>query len=303
MKRLKEQHSTIANIIGRKKVAFLDCPVYFNFGDLLIWHGTEKFFKDYNINVSYRSEATYINQKEIDKCDVIVFQGGGNFGDLYPRVQAMRENVVKNNRNKKIICLPQTIHFSSEGSLNRSSEIFKNHPDFIFFIRDESSKILAMRFTDKVSMMPDMAHSLHPLVEPYEAGYDANCTKILVQKRDDGEVGNMIVNGLSKRPFDWNDLVTIEDKVVRKLFNMVSKLGVNQNKLISLWAIKSRELELRAISVFEHKNHIVTDRLHGMILSALLGKSCKVFDNSYGKNSGYYESWLKNIPFIDFNRG
>ena len=38
---------------------------------------------------------------------------------------------------------------------------------------------------------------------------------------------------------------------------------------------------------------IITDRLHGHILSLLLGIEHIVLDNNYGKLSSFYESWTR----------
>lgn len=40
-------------------------------------------------------------------------------------------------------------------------------------------------------------------------------------------------------------------------------------------------------------NRVYSNRLHGAILAILLGKETYIIDNSYGKNSHYYDSWLK----------
>jgi pyruvyl transferase EpsO len=302
MNRLKTMHSDIAELLLNKKVAFLDCPVYFNFGDILIWQGTEQFFKDYNIDVVYRAEADNVSQKKLNDVDVIVFQGGGNFGDLYPRVQKMRERVLKNNPDKRIVCLPQTIHYSSNTNFKKSVHEISQHGDFHFFARDSKTKQLAIKFTSNVKMMPDMAHSLHPLVDASETGpTSCNCKKILFQKRNDAESIGIGTFSVKKQTFDWDDIVTLEDRVIRKIFNNLSKLGVSQDRLVNFWSVKAKELQNRAIDKFYSKTLIVTDRLHGMILATLLGKECEAHDNSYGKNSSYYQEWLCNIEFVRMN--
>ncbi|MGU0161982.1 polysaccharide pyruvyl transferase family protein [Escherichia coli] len=58
------------------------------------------------------------------------FQGGGNFGGLYSHHQQLQENNIK-TCNKKIICLPQTLHFYNEEELERFAKIFKKHSIFI----------------------------------------------------------------------------------------------------------------------------------------------------------------------------
>ena len=46
-----------------------------------------------------------------------------------------------------------------------------------------------------------------------------------------------------------------------------------------------------------YKN-IYTTRLHGLILAALLGKETYFLDNSYGKVSAVYDTWLKDVDNV-----
>ena len=43
---------------------------------------------------------------------------------------------------------------------------------------------------------------------------------------------------------------------------------------------------------------IYTTRLHAAILGVLLGKKVVFMDNSYGKNRGFYETWLKDCNSV-----
>lgn len=43
-------------------------------------------------------------------------------------------------------------------------------------------------------------------------------------------------------------------------------------------------------------NLVITTRLHGHILALLLGIPSIMIDNNYGKNSRFYNTWLKDIP-------
>jgi pyruvyl transferase EpsO len=45
---------------------------------------------------------------------------------------------------------------------------------------------------------------------------------------------------------------------------------------------------------------IYTTRLHTGILAFMLGKPFTFFDNSYGKNRGVYEAWLKDVESVNF---
>jgi pyruvyl transferase EpsO len=48
-------------------------------------------------------------------------------------------------------------------------------------------------------------------------------------------------------------------------------------------------------------NKIYTTRLHGAILCCLLGKPFVLFDNSYGKNRSFFETWLSDLDGAEFH--
>jgi pyruvyl transferase EpsO len=45
---------------------------------------------------------------------------------------------------------------------------------------------------------------------------------------------------------------------------------------------------------------VVTDRLHGHILSVLLGIPHVVLDNNYGKVRSFYDTWTKGCDLVDW---
>lgn len=299
MESLKGKHSTIAQLISNKKIAFVDIPTYFNVGDILICKGTEAFFNNYNIDVRYRCSSSSVDFKKLDEVDVILFQGGGNFGDLYAIHQNFREQLVSKFSDKKIICLPQSIHFESSTALEKSASLFKMHNDFHFFVRDDISFDLANKFTDNVEMMPDMAHSLHPLVDPCEVG-PSNLIppKILNLVRVDKE-STSSSKGVNKIGFDWVDIITPQDLFIQSLYYKMLKVPFLKKRAHDLWYALSDELVFRSKNYFSSHTLVYTDRLHGLILSTLLGKQIYLKDNSYGKNTNYYKAWLKDYPYLE----
>ena len=52
------------------------------------------------------------------------------------------------------------------------------------------------------------------------------------------------------------------------------------------------------INMLSEYSEIYTTRLHVGILSTLLGKSFTFLDNSYGKNSNFYNTWLSDVDEI-----
>jgi pyruvyl transferase EpsO len=275
MESLKECHAEIAQLLTGKSVAFIDIPTYFNVGDLLIYKGTEAFFEQFNV------------------------QGGGNFGDLYQVHQKLRESIISKFIGKKIICLPQSIHFESEKALVKSAALFSQHPDFHFYVRDNASFSIAKRFTSNVSMMPDMAHSLHPLVDLTEVGIsNASPPRILNLVRIDKE-GSKNMCTVNKLGFDWVNIIMPHDRLILRLYYKMLIVPFLRGKAIRLWSKHCDEIIFRSVNYFLSHTQVHTDRLHGLILAALLGKEIYLKDNSYGKNTRYHQAWLKEYPYLD----
>lgn len=298
MQTLSDSHNDIAGLLTGKRVAYVDIPLHYNVGDLLIYLGTETFFKKNDINVVYRSEVNKTSLSALKNVDAIVFHGGGNFGDIYTIHQNLREKVLSEFTDKLIVCLPQTIHFASEVRLTASAAIFAKHPNFHFFVRDVKSLVLAKRFTDKAKLMPDMAHSLHPLVDVTEVGpTNAMPPKILsLVRRDIESVSNAAGRNIHKRSFDWDDLITLNEIAILRAYQFLRKL--KPELAIKLWHKNTKDIVFKSNQFFNRHDVVYTDRLHGLILASLLGKPIMLYDNSYGKNFSYYDCWLKGNPFI-----
>ena len=62
--------------------------------------------------------------------------------------------------------------------------------------------------------------------------------------------------------------------------------------------IENRESELENIfSEFRNVELVVTDRLHGMIFSAITGTKCIVLNSKSPKITGCYQ-WIKHLEYI-----
>jgi pyruvyl transferase EpsO len=301
---LKLEHKKIFEILPtNSKVAFLDIPMYDNVGDLLIYLGTLAFLKENNVNIHYKAGKgkRFIRFSKINECDVILLQGGGNFGDLYPDFQKYRETIVEKFKDKIIIQLPQSIHFSSDYEMRQSAEKFFKHDNFYMFVRDKESLDVASNFSNKTHLMPDMAHSLHPIKECFELPEcinDSNC-RILNMARVDDEIDvSNRYNSFKKKSFDWLDLLTYQDFRMLEHVRKFSKIAIFENAKISAYDKIAQDLFFKSVNYFENFDLISTDRLHGCILSVLLGKHIHMRDNSYSKIERYKNVWLSDYPYF-----
>lgn len=314
---LKQELKKIVELINKEDAFYFDYPMHLNVGDLLIYAGTEAFFKEYNINIRLRRclQTFDINEvkKNITKNTTIICHGGGNLGDLYPLLQKLREELVINFPNNRIILLPQTGYFSNQNEMKKSAAIFSAHKDCHLFARDLPTLELLKNFSDKVILCPDMAHQLYgefPLKNKVESS-EKNKLYFL---RKDIEASQLEKNIESTLPTsavvkDWDDIVTSNDIMYARIYSKlarisnISHLSIFKDKINDLWYKHTLNIIERARNEFMKYDLVVTSRLHGHIFSCLLGIPNQVCDNSYGKNLGYYNQWTKDIDYAEKYQG
>lgn len=308
---LKQQLKQIEEkIIDKNDVLYFDYPLHQNVGDLLIYSGTEQFFKDYQINIRLRRCLQAFNLEEVRKFvhpnTTILCHGGGNFGDLYPSIQKMREDLVQAFPNNRIILLPQTAHFSNEAAMKKSASIFSQHKDLHLFSRDTNTfEMMKAYFSPNVALSPDMAHQLYGTLPQKEETSGKNTLYFLRKDIEKSHIESEIQATLPdlNNVKDWDDLLLSSDmkfelwcsrfSVLANKFN----LGFVKDKINDMWYRHSMDVITRCQNIFLNYDNIITSRLHGHIFACLLGIQNEVCDNSYGKNSGYYNQWTKDISF------
>lgn len=298
-------------IIDKNDVLYFDYPLHLNVGDLLIYAGTEQFFKDYQINIRLRRCLQAFDlaeaKKFVNKNTTILCHGGGNFGDLYPSIQKMREDIVREFPNNRVILLPQTAHFSNDEAMKKSAAIFAKHPDLHLFSRDTKTfELMKMHFSDKVKLSPDMAHQLYGTL-PQKDLSQVNGQTLYFLRKDiekshiESEIQAILPNLDNVK--DWEDILLPSDMKFELWCSRISKLANRfhlaflKNKINDLWYQHSMQVIQRCQTIFLSYDRVVTSRLHGHIFSCLLGLPNEVCDNSYGKNTGYYNQWTKEISY------
>lgn len=314
---LKQELGKIVELINKEDAFYFDYPMHLNVGDLLIYAGTEAFFKEYNINIRLRRclQTFDINEikKNITKNTTIICHGGGNLGDLYPLLQKLREELVINFPNNRIILLPQTGYFSNQDEMKKSAAIFSAHKDCHLFARDLPTLELLKNFSDKVILCPDMAHQLYgefPLKNKVES-LEKNKLYFLRKDIEASQLEKNIESTLlaSAVVKDWDDIVTSNDIMYARIYSKlarisnISHLSIFKDKINNLWYKHTLNIIERARNEFMKYDLVVTSRLHGHIFSCLLGIPNQVCDNSYGKNLGYYNQWTKDIDYAEKYQG
>ena len=279
----------------------LEVPYYTNVGDTLIWQGELDFLRE--LPYKRKGMSSYYTDipNNIGEDDIILMQGGGNFGDLYYDPQNYRMRIVEMYPNNKIIFLPQTIWFEHEGNMKECAETLSKHKKLTICARDKVSyEILRKNFTNEILLVPDMAFCID-----MNRWKKPNATKeALLLKRDDKELKEY--SELTKLVEQGNvticDWLPFTEECWQKTWFRRTKKYVPfmydwyARNIFRLYLINS------GIQLIGSHKKIYSTRLHAAILSILLDKAEDLtwFDNSYGKNSSFYETWLSDLEGIKF---
>lgn len=298
---------TLPVMIGPQCV-YVDLPYYANVGDVLIWDGTEHFFRKNHIKVVYSGSWDTFDFRPIPEEIPIVMQGGGNFGDVWDPPQQFRLSVIKHYPKNKIILLPQTVFYYSEQRMKEDAEIFSCHPNLTICVRDwDSYKLVSDCFENEVVCLPDMAFCI-PVERIRGLVKGSKADKQLFLKRQDKEYKHSEYEKTIPENTDVRDWPPLENeqsylRTMRYLIENRHKLSrVKLSRIADIYArfvLKSRIIR-DGVFFLSQYNKIYTTRLHGAILSLLLDKQCVFVNNSYGKNLSFYNSWLSDVDKISF---
>jgi pyruvyl transferase EpsO len=304
---LKQHLVCILNYFDRRqRCIYIDYPVHTNVGDLLINLGSEHFFAEHGLHI-WRRYSYWDFPKRIagiTKNDVLLLHGGGNFGDLYSVHQRLRESIIKQYPDNRIIVLPQTVHFKSRDRESASIREIAKHRNLHVFARDYCSlERLQSGGLESCSAMPDMAHSLAGTLKPSTAvSYG---TLHIIRCDDEGSGRPASLTAEDGPCIDWagtfGKFSRSTNSSVSRFYRGMARYGPRVD-LHRVWYWHRDRLIRDGINACSAFRTIVTNRLHVMLLGLLLDRRVIAFDNNYGKLSSYYDSWLYGSPSIEFHR-
>lgn len=260
---------------------------YGNLGDCLITRAQYKFLKDtfpkHSIVKIYSNETfncIKTIKSNIKKDDIISFIGGGNFGDLYKDLEYNRQFVTKKLKKYKKIYFPQSIICTDgkkESFLKKYKRIYDSKNNLFIFRDKESYNVTNKIFKNsQICLLPDIVTYLK--------------TNNIVKKNN--KVLLCLRNDIEKNmEFDLSNL----HETYNNYKIMYTDTQIKNNNM-SEYVI---DYEINKIfDLFLNSNLVVTDRLHGMIISYILNIPFIALDNNNNKISNYYYTWLKNSKGI-----
>ena len=296
--------ATYAELLdGASDVALLDYPNHVNIGDAAIWAGELAALRALGVPVRYACDQRgYVPghlRAALGPRTVILLHGGGNFGDLYPRHQRLRERVLADFPERRTVQLPQSVAHAGAGTAERLRGLAARHRDLHVLVRDRPS---AAWFEERAGiptrLCPDSALALRRL-EPAVAR-----TGILWLARTDPEA---VATGVEPPPGvrrgDWPE--PRAPWTARRLASRLASAATSTAPAAGahVWPaaaglfprLAAERLRTGAAFVGGARV-IVTDRLHAHLLSLLCGVPSVLCDNSTGKVRACFDLWTGESP-------
>jgi pyruvyl transferase EpsO len=287
---------TVASALGGRPVdALIDFPNYPNPGDTAIWLGQLACLRSLGIGgprftCDFRTYDRNALAHSLDG-GVILLTGGGSFGDLWPIGQECREDILRSFPDHPVIQLPQSIHFENRDAMDRARRVLEGHRDFTLLVRDDRSLEVTRRELGVNGVLcPDLALCLGTLDRPAAAEHD-----IVWLSRTDRESASPPPADSDIAVTDWVD----EPGTVLRRVNYALMGAAVRRPSSRLWRsllvrtygpLAKRRLR-RGLRVLARGRVVITDRLHGHILSLMMGVPHVVLDNTYGKISSFHRTW------------
>ena len=288
----------------------VDYPIYRNIGDILIHRGSEAALARQQVQLRDRFAYPDLGKiqggtfhlgrrfAQFDRmmadCPMLLFQGGGNLGDLWPNHQLLREALIARYPHVPCTILPQSAHFGSEQALDQCRRIFGAHRQLTLYCRDQET-MAALGSAVDCSEAPDMAHGLWETLPRRSAPKRSG---LLVQSRRDPERAE---TASPENGFDWDDCEPKAEVVIWRALvttRRFSALGSVRAAGDALWNRLADRWLGRAIERVGSAEALQTDRLHGLILATLLETPVRFSDNKYGKLGRYAACWFGGDPLI-----
>jgi len=282
----------IKHLLNKKCIYFIATPIHGNLGDHAIVYAQYSLMEELGLqeNVIEICRPCYEESKKklqrlIKEDDLIVIDGGGNLGTLWPEEEEKMRDIVQRFPKNPIFIFPQTAYYENTAKgkeeLQKSVEIYRHHPKLIIFCRDKISyDLVKTKFEGvRVYYTPDMVPFLG------NVGQKAVRRGILLCFRNDLE-------SICSKEFKHR----LKEKIVELGYDMKTTSTVIHRRVTKGQRKKQLFIKWKE---FSSAKLVITDRLHGMIFCAITGTQCIVIDNiSHKIRDGY--QWIKYLSYIEF---
>lgn len=290
----------------RQRFYMFGTPIYNNLGDLAISEAQKRFFAENFPEITYIEITEPQTEQAIEELlpllrsdDMIGYVGGGNIGNLDITHEIVRRKVFSTFVNNKTISFPQSVYFEEteegQAELRKSQEAYNKNSNLTLVARDtQTLSYFQNHFKADAILTTDMVL----LLQEKLSGTKRDGVLFIMREDAEKVTSDKLIEQLTANLKSIGDKVEATDTVLSyKAYDVKSK----NNPSLDIVRISERHwlLSLK-LEQIKAKEVVVTDRLHGMIFSAITQTPCLVFDNNYGKASAFYYDWLQDLDYIQY---
>jgi exopolysaccharide biosynthesis predicted pyruvyltransferase EpsI len=293
-------------------VALVNFANHANVGDAALWLSQLQILARTGHRVRYRSSWSAYEPVALARAHpdgAILINGGGNLGDVYMNQQGVRERVIVDFPDRRIVQLPQSTWFRTDDGLTRFARLLAGHDDVHLLLRDHQSLAFAQKHFDVSSMFcADTVLTLGVCERSR-----APTTDIVALMRGDPEAsGDQISPDMGIDIVDWSSPMPAESAMPLQL-RPVARLNRVLNArcrhepragrrwgrvLAQTYGPMARYWTERGRWAVSGARVVVTDRLHAHVLCLQAGVPHVLLDNAYGKVRAYYEASTAGCPLV-----
>lgn len=279
-----------------KKVYLIGTPTHKNLGDSAIALAQKALLKNAGVLAKNIKEITLNEYRDhaklcgnlISKKSLITLHGGGNMGDTWLDEEIFRRRVITDFSENPMVIFPQTIHYSEteKGIFERKQSVpyYDNHSKLTLYAREQQSYETMKQLypNTKVEISPDSVLSTDKRfwnIPEKERKGALLCLRSDAERQITDSQQDEIEKIVTKKGYTYQKIDMYADTPVTK---------ENRFELVRAKMCQFAEAEL-----------VITDRLHGMIFSAITETPCIVLSNHNHKVRGTFE-WIKHLPYMKY---
>ena len=280
-----------------KKVYVIGTPEHSNLGDSAIVISEKYFLTKCGLSSKRVKEITfeeYMNNRKlicslINKKQLICHVGGGNMGNQWIKEEYFHRMLIEDFKFNQEIIFPQTIFYddSSKGKMEMNTSIsVYNKKSLTIAARERTSyEIMCSIYPEaNIILVPDIV--LYAGVKAFSMLNDSfEKEGVLLCFRDDAE-----------KKISEADQSYVRDFLIKKGYKFTNT-DMHANEKVT--KLNRNELVKKKIEEFLRSQVVITDRLHGMILSVITGTPCIVFGNYNHKIKGTYD-FIKKLGYVKY---
>lgn len=288
------KNKRVHGLNSQKKYAFIFFAAdYNNLGDLAITISQQKFLNDLigneydvvKVNESETYDWAYKIKQLPPENVLITLIGGGNSGSLYDFIETPRRFLLTYFRNYRIISFPQTIYFDSSKQSIAIREAFTHVANkcrnLTLVAREKDSEKVYINITNaRVLLTPDIVFLYKRYVVQ---GRNRNSNTIALILRNDKEK--------SLDEYFQHGMIAM----LKEFFDSIEYMDTCD---IEYQNDSAQEILDSYLARLQTMSLVITDRLHGMILSYITKTPCIVFNNNNWKIKSTYETWMNGQNLV-----